>query len=129
MAGSFRKLTVLVSLCALFRQHPAAAHPEDGSIFRMSREGSSIVRLSAEGMGWGTSTPCWSPDGQRVLYVAHSGNENDFHVVSAAGEKRMRVPVPSHITSVAGVSWLPDGTAIAFGGRTEEPELSSTSTS
>ena len=37
----------------------------------------------------------------------------------AAGEKRTRVSVPSHITSVAGVCWGPDGN-IAFGGGTAE---------
>ena len=124
MAGSFRKLTVLVSLCALLWQNHAGAHSEHGSVFLMSRDGSGIVRISAEGTGWGTSSPRWSPDGRSVLYVARNGNENEFQVVSVAGEKLMRVPVPSNITSVAGVSWFPDGTAIAFGGRTEEPEVS-----
>ena len=90
----------------------------------MSRDGSSIVRISAEETGWGTASPRWSPDGRRVLYVAHSGDESEFHVVSATGEKLMRMPVPTHITSVAGVSWAPDGTAISFGGRTEKPEVS-----
>ena len=121
MLGSF-KLTVLVWLCSLLWQNHAGAHSEHGSVFLMSRDGSSNVRISAEGMGWGTSSPRWSPDGRSVLYVAHNGNENEFEVVSVAGEKLMRVPVPSNITSVAGVSWFPDGTAIAFGGRTEEPE-------
>ena len=41
-------------------------------------------------------------------------------MVSPTGEKRTRVPVPPHIASVAGLSWAPDGTAIAFGGRTAE---------
>ena len=123
MLGSF-KLTVLVWPCSLLWQNHAGAHSEHGSVFLMSRDGSSIVRISAEGMAWGTSTPRWSPDGRGILYVARNGNENEFHVISAAGEKLTRVPVPSNITSVAGVSWFPDSTAITFGGRTEEPEES-----
>ena len=86
----------------------------------MSRDGSSMERISAQKTGWGTASPRWAPDGGRVLYVAHSGDRIEFHVVSATGEKLTRVPVPSPITSVAGLSWTPDGTAIAFAGRTAE---------
>ena len=50
----------------------------------------------------------------------HTENKSEFHVVSATGEKLTRVPVPSPITSVAGLSWSPDGTAIAFAGGTAE---------
>ena len=120
MPGSFGRLTALPSLCSLLLQQPTAAHDLEGSVFRMSRDGSSIVRISAEKTGWGTASPRWTPDGQRVLYVAYTESKSEFHVVSPTGEKLMRVPVPPHITSVAGVSWVPDGTAIAFGGGTAE---------
>ena len=85
----------------------------------MAGDGSSIVRISAEKPGWGTASPRWAPDGQRVLYVAHTENKSEFHMVSAAGEKRTRVPVPSHITSVAGLCWGPDGTIVFAGGTAE----------
>ena len=111
-------LTVFLSLCSLLWQNPVGAHDLEGSVYRMSRDGSSIERISAEKTGWGTASPRWAPDGRRVLYVAHTGNRSEFHVVSAAGEKLTRVPVPSPITSVAGISWTPDGTAIAFAGGT-----------
>ena len=114
------KLTVFLSLCPLLWQPPAVAHDFEGSVFRMSRDGSSVQRISAEKTGWGTASPRWAPDGRRVLYVAHAENKNEFHVVSAAGERLTRVSVPSPITSVAGLSWSPDGTAIAFAGGTAE---------
>ena len=120
MPGSFGRLTAILTLCSLLWRQPAAAHDFEGSVFRMARDGSSIVRISAEKWGWGTASPRWAPDGLRVLYVAHTESKSEFHVVSAAGEKLMRVPVPSHITSVAGLCWLPDGTAISFAGRTAE---------
>ena len=120
MPGSFGRLTAILTLCSLLWQQPTAAHDFEGSVFRMARDGSSIVRISAEKWGWGTASPRWAPDGLRVLYVAHTESKSEFHVVSPAGEKRTRVPVPSQITSVAGLSWAPDGTAIAFGGGTAE---------
>ena len=120
MPGSLGRLTVILTLCSLLWRQPAAAHDFEGSVFRMARDGSSIVRISAEKTGWGTASPRWSPDGRRVLYVAHTESMSEFHVVSAAGERLMRVPVPSPMTSVAGVCWAPDGTAIAFGGGTAE---------
>ena len=119
MPGSFGRLTVILSLCSFLWQQPTPAHDFEGSVFRMSRDGSSIVRISAEKPGWGTASPRWAPDGQRVLYVAHTESKSEFHVVSAAGEKRMRVPVPSHITSVAGLCWGPDGTIVFAGGTAE----------
>ena len=111
-------LTVFLSLCSLLWQNPVGAHDLEGSVILMSRDGSSPKRISAEKPGWVTVSPRWAPDGRRVLYVAQSGDRIEFHVVSATGKKLMRVKVPAHITSVAGVSWLPDGEAIALAGKT-----------
>ena len=107
-------LTVFLSLCSLLWQNPVGAHDLEGSVFLMSRDGSSPKRISAEKPGWVTVSPRWAPAGRRILYVAQSGNRIEFHVVSATGEKLMRVKVPAHITSLAGVYWLPDGEAIAL---------------
>ena len=122
MTGSSCKLTIGLSLLALLWQwsNPEAAHTQDESIFLMARDGSSIQRLSSTG---GRSAPSWGPDG-RLLYVAHTENGYEFHVASPAGEILLSVPVPTRITSVGGVSWFPDGTGLAFAGRTEEPEQS-----
>ena len=122
MTGSSCKLTIGLSLFSLLWQlfNPDAAHTRNESVFLMARDGSSIQCLSATE---GRSAPSWGPDG-RLLYVAHTENGNEFHVASPAGEILQRVPVPPRITSVGGVSWFPDGTGLAFAGRTEEPEQS-----
>ena len=86
----------------------------------MSADGSSVERLS----GVGAATPIRAPDGKRILYVLHTADETAFLVVSAAGRVLMRIPVPSPITSVGGVSWFPGGTEIAFAGKTGEGEAS-----
>ena len=85
----------------------------------MSRDGSSSERLSSAG----AATPIWLPDG-RLLYVAHTEQKSAFHLVSATGEELMRIPVPPPMTTVGGVSWGPDGTAVAFAGKTEGSKTS-----
>ena len=81
----------------------------------MSADGSSVERLSEVG----AATPIWAPDGKRILYVLHTADETAFLVVSASGKALMKVPVPSPITAVGGVSWFPGGTGIAFAGKTD----------
>ena len=121
MPGSIGKLTVCLPCLLLWQlSNPEAAHSRDESVFCIARDGSSIDRLSATE---GRSTPSWGPDG-RVLYVAPTENGQEFRVVSAGGEILLRVPVPKPVIAVGGVSWFPDGTGIAFAGRTEEPEQS-----
>jgi len=56
------------------------------------------------------SSPTWSPDGTRVLFLARGGV---FSAPSSGGDARPEVPAPAGalITSAA---WAPDGTTIAY---------------
>ena len=111
---------VLLALCSLFGywQQSVSAHDLGGSVFCMSRDGTSVKRVST---AEGTDTPCWK-DGNSILYVAHTDAESAFHLVSPSGELLLSVPVPSPIVTVGGVSISPDGTEVAFAGGTAESE-------
>ena len=116
MPGSLAKLAAFLWLASLFFQRSTVAHDLSGSVFRMSRDGSQIRRLSDRG----TTTPVWSPEGQRVLYVEHTvKEENVFRLISPEGEILKTIPLPPPLTFTGGVSWHPNGTEIAFAG-TEE---------
>ena len=64
-----KSIVCLVFSFLLFWHHPASAHLLEGSVFRVSRDGSSIEGLSALE---GTLTPVWAPDGRSILYIAHT---------------------------------------------------------
>ena len=110
-------IVCLVFSFLLFWHHSAFAHLLEGSVFRVSRDGTSIGRLSAVE---GTFAPVWAPDGRSVLYIAHTEEKSEFHLVSASGGELMRIPAPSFVSLLAGVSWLPDGTGFAFAGNSSE---------
>ena len=116
MPASLETLTARLLFCLLYWHLPASAHSQNGSVFCMSRDGSSIEPISVEKVGWGTFSPRWCSDGKRLLYHAHSGNDNEFHLLSVAGEKQMEIPVPAGLTSVAGLTWSPDCIEIALAG-------------
>ena len=111
---------VLLALCSLYGywQKTVSAHDLGGSVFCMSRDGTSVKRVSTVE---GTDTPCWKADGSSILYVAHTDAESAFHLVSPSGELRLSVPVPSPIVTVGGVSLGPGG-ELAFAGKTADPE-------
>ena len=112
-AGSLARLTLLLSLFSLFscRSSDTPQKP-NGSVYCMSRDGSGVQQLSAEG----AATPIWAPDGRRLLYVIHTPTQTAFQVISASGEVLMTIPLPPPLTLVGGVSWHPGGKEIAFAG-------------
>ena len=115
----FHKRTALLGLCCCLWQQPASAHDREGSVFLTSREGGSVKRISVVDS---TDTPSWMPDGESILYVAHTSIENTFHLVSTSGEKLRTVPIPSSIVTVGGISIASDGTELLLSGRTADPE-------
>ena len=109
-------MNLLIFLWLIFCQVPSGAHDLGGSVFRMSRDGSQVMRLSDQG-----TVPIWSPDGQRILFVQHSLNHENalFRLISPAGLDLVAIPVPSPLKFTGSASWHPNGTEIAFGGTVE----------
>ena len=66
------KASVMLVLCSHCWPQPGSAHDLEGSVFLMSRDGASVLRISVVD---GTDTPCWMPEGRSVLYVAHTRSE------------------------------------------------------
>jgi len=85
--------------------------PEDGKLYAVAVGGGKARRLT-EGEG-GHGSPQFSPDGQRVAFIADRGEATDIAVVGIGGDDW-----PQRISRGEGVTidpqWSPDGTKIAY---------------
>lgn len=73
-------------------------------------EGGMLVRLTHD--GFYKQRPAWSPDGKRLVFARHRGDEVFLFVVDAdgSGERRLtRRDDPEY-----DATWSPDGTRLAF---------------
>ena len=77
-------------------------------IYVMNADGSGQRRLARD--TWRLAAPVWSPDGQRLAFVARRAGKDELHVVSADGSGERRLTTASRATP----AWSPDGRKIAF---------------
>ena len=79
-------------------------------IFVVGADGSGRRRLtSAPGP---STTPVWSPDGQRIAFVQQTGDDTQIYIMNAdGGSQRPLTTGPGHAASPA---WSPDGQHIVF---------------
>ncbi|HEY8598453.1 MAG TPA: prolyl oligopeptidase family serine peptidase, partial [Thermomicrobiales bacterium] len=85
--------------------------PDDGKLYAVAARGGKARRLT-EGEG-GHGSPQFSPDGQRVAFIADRGEATDIAVVGIGGDDWSR-----RVSRGNGVTidpqWSPDGTKIAY---------------
>jgi Tol biopolymer transport system component len=76
-------------------------------VYVMNADGRGQRRLARD--TW-LAAPVWSPDGQRVAFVARRAGKDELHVVSADGSRERKLTSASRATP----AWSPDGRRIAF---------------
>ena len=81
-------------------------------IWRVNADGSAGVQLTSGSEG--ESSPRWSPDGQRIAFLAKRGDDEAtqiYLIPNAGGEA---TALTKHPTSVSDINWAPDGQSLFF---------------
>jgi len=89
----------------------AKTQPDDNwAIFVMRSDGSDPMQLTERGAN--DTSPVWSPDGRRLLFVSDRDGNREVYVMSADGSSQLNLTRdPAEDWTPA---WSPDGQQIAF---------------
>jgi len=81
-------------------------------IWRVSSDGAGSVQLTNGEHG--ESSPRWSPDGERIAFLArrHGSEQTQVYLLNNSGGEG--VALTDHPTSVSSISWPPDGQHLYF---------------
>jgi dipeptidyl aminopeptidase/acylaminoacyl peptidase len=81
-------------------------------IWRVNADGTGSVQLTNGERG--ESSPRWSPDGQRIAFLArrHGAEQTQVYLLNNSGGEG--IALTEHPTSVSSISWSPDGRYIYF---------------
>ncbi|MBE2182268.1 MAG: PD40 domain-containing protein [Anaerolineae bacterium] len=83
-------------------------------IFVMFTDGTGLRNLTREMTYSRNTKPAWSPDSQQIAFISDNGSSADLYLVSLSGPFRQL----TRDASVSGVTWSPDGGAVAFSANT-----------
>ncbi len=89
---------------------------EASDIFRVSRNGKKVLRLTNNGSVIDVA-PSWSPDGQQIAFVSDRTGAPQIYIMDRDGGNARRITYQTNYSATP--AWSPDGRWIAYGVRTE----------
>jgi eukaryotic-like serine/threonine-protein kinase len=91
----------------------------DSTLWKSKADGSQRIQLSYPPLN--AVLPRWSPDGQQIVFYAFSpGQKAKMYIIAAEGGSP-REMIPENSPEELDPTWSSDGTKIAFGGHSADP--------
>ena len=82
-------------------------------IFTVEPDGSHLRRLTDTPRGFESSSPDWSPDGRRILFIENSSYNAEIWVMNADGSNKRQITFAPDFDDLD-PTWAPDGSHLAF---------------
>ncbi|MCS5647204.1 MAG: hypothetical protein NZ838_13875, partial [Candidatus Marinimicrobia bacterium] len=99
-----------------FGEHQAMIN--DIKVYDLDKKSSAWLTQSER-----STYPDWSPDGQRIIYVAHENSVANLYTMSTDGSDKKRITNYVYDTQILNPHYSPDGNSIVFAMADKEANL------